>query len=533
MSSYQYKCTGIPVEQFQGRDGETAGDGMHAWGVGVGPQREVDPATLPTEERGPARTSDGVVWVDVCDGELRAIPTTIGARIDNDRGTENGTGGSPVSMRCQFADECDRRWATVERERRRADIAPDHGNSQARVLGFDSVESEPDWNAGGDRDFPSTGQDGFGTHPDDSDVWEKAETRSDGSKAGAQARGTSRCTWPVAGVRVRDDEVSWEDSGSVDCDSQDQNSYSDEEESYDQNRGYRYRDGDATAASPAPTSAPPAASAPRRGGRRDMVPSVGARDAKGHSPNHQLAHSETIPLKEQHLLARSAMVAMAGTTTATHDAGVRADDDDDEGRWGYERPRGRAITKLGGIEMGMKPAVYQAARSTLFKKLEYNLKRCGWTEEDCICHLVRFMPRLLQTAVAKKTTLQEVAEFLDKQFLPESLDSELEEWDDFSIGERGVMEYYVEIEDMAERLGKDDEAIRRCFVKGLRDEYPELWEMLRFVLKSQPLNQIVNRAKEWMEATGQVRGYDVTSECKPSAVDVTDESSSDEEGHHC
>ena len=87
MSSYQYKCTGIPVEQFQGRDGETAGDGMHAWGVGVGPQREVDPATLPTEERGPARTSDGVVWVDVCDGELRAIPTTIGARVDNDRGT--------------------------------------------------------------------------------------------------------------------------------------------------------------------------------------------------------------------------------------------------------------------------------------------------------------------------------------------------------------------------------------------------------------------------------------------------------------
>ena len=284
MSSYQYKCTGIPVEQFQGQDGETAGDRMHAWGVGVGPQREVDPATLPTEERGPARTSDGVVWVDVCDGELRAIPTTIGARIDNDRGTENGTGGSPVSMRCQFADECDRRWATVERERRRADIAPDHGNSQARVLGFDSVESEPDWNAGGDRDFPASGQDGFGTHPDDSDVWEKAETRSDGSKADAQARGTSRCTWPVAGVRVRDDEVSWEDSGSVDCDSQDQNSYSDEEESYDQNGGYRYRDGDATAASPAPTSAPPAASAPQRGGRRDMVPSVGARDAKCEVP---------------------------------------------------------------------------------------------------------------------------------------------------------------------------------------------------------------------------------------------------------
>ena len=79
------------------------------------------------------------------------------------------------------------------------------------------------------------GDNGFGTHPDDSDVREKAETRSDGSKAGAQARGTSRCTWPVAGVRVRDDEVSWEDSGSVDCDSQDQNSYSDEEESYDPN----------------------------------------------------------------------------------------------------------------------------------------------------------------------------------------------------------------------------------------------------------------------------------------------------------
>ena len=183
--------------------------------------------------------------------------------------------------------------------------------------------------------------------------------------------------------------------------------------------------------------------------------------------------------------------------------------------------------------MGMKPAVYQAARSTLFKKLEYNLKRCGWTEEDCICHLVRFMPRLLQTAVAKKTTLQEVAEFLDKQFLPESLDSELEEWNDFSIGARGVMEYYLEIEDMAERLGKDLKAIRRCFIKGLRSDCPELWETLCFACKDLSLNEIVARAKEWMEATGQSRGgHDVIREREPSTADAADESSSEEDEHN-
>ena len=85
--------------------------------------------------------------------------------------------------------------------------------------------------------------------------------------------------------------------------------------------------------------------------------------------------------------------------------------------------------------------------------------------------------------------------------MPASVETELEDWEAISIGDRSVMRFYDEIKQSADRLGKDAEDIRRCFLRGLRDDHPELWKQLRFGsrFEAPTAEQLVSEAKDWME----------------------------------
>lgn len=174
-----------------------------------------------------------------------------------------------------------------------------------------------------------------------------------------------------------------------------------------------------------------------------------------------------------------------------------------DGRFGshdYER-RPKAVLDLSGIELGMKPAAYSAAKSDLMRVLNHNVGRCGWTEADCITHLTRQLPRSFKIAVGKMTTLTQLTAFLDQQFLPQTTDVEEDEWDAMRIGDLPVVQFMTEIEAMADRLDKHDDEIRRCFVKGFKDDYPEVWKKMRTDYKDLPLARMMAEVKEWIELT--------------------------------
>ena len=231
-SSYEGKDAHASAKRFQGRDGETAGFEVYGRGGMAGLQREVDPDAFSTEERGLAAGRDGVVWVDMCGDELRQVAAPGGA------GVGVGADVSPTSMRKQFSDECDRRWATIERERRGARATLDHGDSQTRGAGLETARFGLDPHSGGDKDSSASGQSGFGTHSDDPADWSKAVPLSHGSRASAMDRAASEHAWPEAEELAREMNSCFKLSGSVDYDSQDGEALNSECE--DRNEGECY-----------------------------------------------------------------------------------------------------------------------------------------------------------------------------------------------------------------------------------------------------------------------------------------------------
>ena len=141
--------------------------------------------------------------------------------------------------------------------------------------------------------------------------------------------------------------------------------------------------------------------------------------------------------------------------------------------------RPRPILDLKGIELGMTASAYRAIKADLLSSLDHNLNRCSWTERDCVTHLARALPMSFKTAAVKMADTARLFAFLDQQFLAETSDQDEEEWEEMRIGVRTVAEFATDIEAVAERLEKTPEQITRCFVKGFREDYPELWRRLR------------------------------------------------------
>ena len=98
-----------------------------------------------------------------------------------------------------------------------------------------------------------------------------------------------------------------------------------------------------------------------------------------------------------------------------------------------ERPRtngrAKAITDLKGIEMGMKADAYQAVKGDLRGSLEMNRELAGWSERECVTHMVRYLPRALTATASRLTTTERLFAFLDQQFLPLTTDREEDSWD--------------------------------------------------------------------------------------------------------
>ena len=167
--------------------------------------------------------------------------------------------------------------------------------------------------------------------------------------------------------------------------------------------------------------------------------------------------------------------------------------------------RPRPILDLKGIELGMTANAYRAIKADLLSSIDHNLHRCSWTEKDCVTHVARALPLSFKTAAVKMATTTRLFAFLDQQFLSETSDLDEEEWEEMRIGVRTVAEFATDIEAIAERLDKTEEQTNRCFVKGFREDYPELWRRLRIDHEGRPLTGLVRIAKQWIELT---RGHE-------------------------
>ena len=64
-----------------------------------------------------------------------------------------------------------------------------------------------------------------------------------------------------------------------------------------------------------------------------------------------------------------------------------------------------------------------------------------------------------------------------------------------------MFEFYSELENLGDRLGKDGDQIRRAFVKGFKSDYPSLWTKMRTDYKSYTTSRLLNAAKEFIELT--------------------------------
>ena len=185
--------------------------------------------------------------------------------------------------------------------------------------------------------------------------------------------------------------------------------------------------------------------------------------------------------------------------------------------------RPKAVTEFKGITLGMSAREYRAAKSQIWMSFDLNLNRCGWEETDCLIHVARYLPSSFKVAVGKMTTLAELASFLDKNFLPETDDHENDEWDAMEIGSKSIAEHLTTMEDLAGRLGKGTDELRRAFIKSFRADYPELWRKMRTDMKSYNLNRLVSASKEWMELTrGDQKAPSSTRPTRAAAV-VPDE----------
>ena len=167
--------------------------------------------------------------------------------------------------------------------------------------------------------------------------------------------------------------------------------------------------------------------------------------------------------------------------------------------------KAKPILDLKGIELGMTTSAYRAIKADLQSSIGHNLQRCGWTEKDCVTHIARALPISFKAAAVKMEDTSRLFWFLDQQFLTETSDQEEEEWEEMRIGVRTVAEFATDIEAIAERLDKTEEQTNRCFVKGFREDYPELWRRLRIDHEGRPLTGLVRIAKQWIELT---RGHE-------------------------
>ena len=147
----------------------------------------------------------------------------------------------------------------------------------------------------------------------------------------------------------------------------------------------------------------------------------------------------------------------------------------------------------------MKYAAYQAERANLKRVLDFNMRRCAWSNDECVTHMSRNLPNALKLMAIRCQTVEELLRVLDKQFTPETTVQEEEEWDNIQIGSKSVASFYNELQALSERLEKNERQVQNCFVKGFKDDYPQLWRRLRMDCKGFNLNETIDEAKEWIE----------------------------------
>ena len=163
--------------------------------------------------------------------------------------------------------------------------------------------------------------------------------------------------------------------------------------------------------------------------------------------------------------------------------------------------RPKAVTDFSGIKVGMKPAEYRAVKAGIWGAFEFNIDRCEWLESDCIVHMIRHLPRTFKTQTVKMKTLDELSDYLDEIFERSTDDVEEEEWDEARIGDKAVTTFHQELTDMADRLGKSREEIKKAFIKGVKHDYGDLWQKMRTDWKSHSVERLVKEAREWIELT--------------------------------
>ena len=166
-----------------------------------------------------------------------------------------------------------------------------------------------------------------------------------------------------------------------------------------------------------------------------------------------------------------------------------------------ERPRVKPVVDFRGLELNMRPQAYRAVKSAMWKGFELNIARCGWSQGDCLTHLLKDIPRAYRVSVGKMQTLTELSQFLDRQYENSTTDVEEESWDAIRIGDKSVADLYTEIEDMAEVLSKDLGQMDKCFVRAFKEDFPDAWRKLRTDWKDKSLTSKVNCVKEWIELT--------------------------------
>ena len=167
--------------------------------------------------------------------------------------------------------------------------------------------------------------------------------------------------------------------------------------------------------------------------------------------------------------------------------------------------RPKAILKMDGIEVGMKSSAYVAVRADLKRALQHNINRCQWSEEEALTHFLRSLPLSFKTAVSRMGSIDAAFDYLDRQFLHQTTDLERDAFEKSQIGARSVAEYYNELETLADRLNHGPAELARQFVKGLEDDYPDLWRRLRSDFKGATPNELVAEAKEYLELSRQKR----------------------------
>ena len=175
------------------------------------------------------------------------------------------------------------------------------------------------------------------------------------------------------------------------------------------------------------------------------------------------------------------------------------------GEAAFTQSRPKAILKMDGIEVGMKSSAYVAVRADLKRALLHNIKRCQWSEEEALTHFLRSLPLSFKTAVSRMGSIDAAFDYLDRQFLHQTTDLERDAFEKSQIGARTVAEYYNELETLADRLNHGPDELARQFVKGLEDDYPDLWRRLRSDFKGASPNELVAEAKEYLELSRQKR----------------------------